>query len=595
MQLIVTDSDGKALAALDDFELDMEIGDEGNDFELSLPDSAPRLSKGCMCYCPGTDWGGVVDSEESETLRTGPNLKYSGRTWSGVLANRVVLPPSGQGYYESSGEANACIRDLIGKLGLSGTFSTPMADSGIELDYRWERFCDAWHGLLACLAASSAKPLMRWSGGMVEISAAPAEAYGTHPGEDVSIKVKRAYRPINHLVCAGSGELADRAVVHFYADENGNVSHTQSLFGIDELSALYDYTNASESELEDEGAKKLADYQVEGSVEASVLDESVRLDVGDSIAGRESAFGIEVTAPIVSKVVTVKAGVEKVDYECGQASTTQILSATSESSGGGGGGASYIAGEGITITGNVISAQVTEADVTRLESDIEEAYETASDAAAQAAAVRDDIDGADISIGSVSTLPAGSPASASFDGSGLVLALNLSIPQGSQGIQGPKGDAGDTGPQGERGERGPKGDAGDTGPQGPQGPQGDPGEQGATGPQGPKGDTGPMGPTGPQGPQGEQGIQGPKGDTGDTGPQGPRGLQGEAGPKGEQGPRGPQGPPGESGVTSPTSGFFSLAVDSSGDLWCYYADGDDPPPLEYDQETGELYYIVPEE
>ena len=386
MQLVVTDAGGRAVAALEDFSLDMSIGDGGNDFELSLPDTAPRLGAGCMCYSPGTDWGGVVDSVSSETKRTGPVLKYSGRTWSGVLANRVVLPPSGQGYYVSRGEANACIRELIGSLGLSGAFSTPMADSGVEVDFQWPRFCDAWSGLLECLRASSARPSMRWSGGAVEISAVPARTYGMRPGEDVSIRVDRDYRPVNHLVCAGTGELANRAVVHFYADESGNVSHVQSLFGIDEVSALYDYTNASESELETEGAKKLADYQVEGAVECSVLDESVRLGVGDSIAGREDRFGIEVTSRIVSKVATVKAGVEKVEYGCGQASTTRSLSATSESSGGG--GASYTAGEGITISGGVISADVTESDIGSLESRVEDAVKTASDASAAAGAAQ---------------------------------------------------------------------------------------------------------------------------------------------------------------------------------------------------------------
>lgn len=189
---------------------------------------------------------------------------------------------------------------------------------------------------------------------------------------------------------------------------------------------------------------------------------------------------------------------------------------------------------------------------------------------------------------------------------------------GAQGIQGPKGDTGPTGPQGEKGETGatgPQGPKGDTGETGPQGSKGDTGE---TGPQGPKGDTGDTGPQGPKGDPGEQGPQGPKGDTGtgldikgtydseelleamvvnpqqgdmynvgtsapytiymwdetngtgewvsqgqlqgakgDTGPQGP---QGEPGTPGAQGPAGADGQPGEDG------GYYTPAVDSSGNL-----------------------------
>lgn len=74
----------------------------------------------------------------------------------------------------------------------------------------------------------------------------------------------------------------------------------------------------------------------------------------------------------------------------------------------------------------------------------------------------------------VVTLPAGSQATASLNGS--VLSLGI-----------PKGDKGD------KGEQGPKGDTGDTGPVGPTGPQGE------TGPQGPQGEQGPVGPQGPTG------------------------------------------------------------------------------------------------
>ena len=112
---------------------------------------------------------------------------------------------------------------------------------------------------------------------------------------------------------------------------------------------------------------------------------------------------------------------------------------------------------------------------------------------------------ANISIGTVTTLSAGSNATVVNSGTSMDAVLDFGIP---------RGDTGDVGPQG---PQGPKGDTGDTGPQGP---------QGETGPQGPAGPQGPKGDTGPQGPQGETGPQGPKGDTGDVGPQGPQGESG---------------------------------------------------------------------
>lgn len=385
MLLIVTDEAHEDVAAVDDFELDMAIGDDENDFELSLPDSAPRLSEGCLAYVDGTDFGGVVDSVESVTTRLGTSLSYYGRTWSGILANRVVVPPSGSDRFESRGEANECIRALIAHLGLGDVFSAPMGDSGIRLDYKWERFCDAWHGLLACLKSSGLKPVMRFEHGSVVLSASPSRQWGGDGDDVVDFTIRRDSRPVNHLVCAGSGEGASRNVVHFYADENGKVSHAQSLFGIDEVSALYDYSNAGEDELEEKGAKKLEDYQVEGEVSVSVREGVSGIEVGDTVVGREDRFGIEVAAEIVKKVAKVSHGAARVEYECGQASSTRGLTASSETTGG---GHSYYAGDGLSLEGYTFSADVTSEDVDEVRSEAEDAAKAASDASAAAGAAQ---------------------------------------------------------------------------------------------------------------------------------------------------------------------------------------------------------------
>ena len=130
----------------------------------------------------------------------------------------------------------------------------------------------------------------------------------------------------------------------------------------------------------------------------------------------------------------------------------------------------------------------------------------------------------------VTTLPAGSSATATYDKSTGTLALG--IPQGSKGDTGATGATGATGPQGEQGVQGETGATGATGPQGPAGPanvltigsvtsgkvasatitgeapnqvlnlvleKGDKGDTGATGQTGPKGETGPQGPAGANG------------------------------------------------------------------------------------------------
>ena len=66
--------------------------------------------------------------------------------------------------------------------------------------------------------------------------------------------------------------------------------------------------------------------------------------------------------------------------------------------------------------------------------------------------------------------------------------------------------------------------------------------------------------------------------------------------KGEKGDKGDPGPQGESGVMAPSSGLFSLSLDTAtGNLYADYPDGEAPPAFQYDAATGNLYYLTGED
>lgn len=71
---------------------------------------------------------------------------------------------------------------------------------------------------------------------------------------------------------------------------------------------------------------------------------------------------------------------------------------------------------------------------------------------------------------------------------------------------------------------------------------------------------------------------------------GEKGDRGEVGPVGPQGAPGPKGDRGDSGITMPISGFFTMSVDTAGDLYVHVADGGTQPPFRYDSTEGNLYY-----
>lgn len=178
-----------------------------------------------------------------------------------------------------------------------------------------------------------------------------------------------------------------------------------------------------------------------------------------------------------------------------------------------------------------------------------------------------------------------------------------------------KGDPGPQGPQGAQGIQGQKGDRGEQGPAGADGRSftvkssyETEEELRAAHPEGQAGDAYFVGTTqdnvlfiwdveradwtnvGPI-----QGLKGDKGDKGDaftyedfTEEE----LEALKGEKGDKGDDGKDGKDGEDGIMFGVNGFFQLEVDENGNLVAITAEEGDEPPLEYDESTGNLYYVV---
>lgn len=377
MVLVVHDPERGDLRELLDFELDLAFGSDENAFELTCAEGlAP--AEGQLVFVDGSEYGGVVDEASYEAGREATGtVTCRGRTWHGVLAGKRLLPDEGSARLSVDGKAGDVLASLIARMGLSGLFSAASDDT--EVSHTFERFCDGYSGLKAMAQANGRKVAMRRRGGKVELSLPPAVDYANKVDSDLlDFKLTSVHRCVNHLVCAGTGELEERAVVHFYADAAGNVSHTQSLFGVDEISALYDYSNADEEKLEEEGRKKLQEYQTQGSVEVEAHDD-IDVDVGDVISARDNAHGRTVTATVAKKIVKVSRGVATYSYEVGSETTTKTSSSgKAESSGG----HAYLAGKGLPLSDYTFSAEVDAAALAAVESKADEARKAVGDLAA---------------------------------------------------------------------------------------------------------------------------------------------------------------------------------------------------------------------
>lgn len=384
MEFVIADKDGRNLRQIVECEADLAYGDDENDFELTCdPSIAPK--EGDIVYCDGTEYGGVVDEVESDTATR--LVTARGRTFHGILAGKRLVPDSGKKAVTVSGTAKAVMQSLITRFKLSPMF-VAVDGAGGNVSYTFERFGDAYSGIRAMAKAHSLRLSLVYSDGRVEASLVPVRSLGDKVDSDLmDFTVSRIARRTNHLVCGGTGEQENRKVVHFYADADGKVSKTQSLFGVDEIAAFYDYSNADEAELDEEGRKELEGMQTSGSVSISAHDD-IEAEVGDYVTATDNVTGTKVTSEISKKILKVSRGVPTYEYEVGSESlgtSNSTISGTAESSGG---GHSYYAGEGLTLNNYTFSADVTESDLNAVSATATNAATQASNASAAAGAAQ---------------------------------------------------------------------------------------------------------------------------------------------------------------------------------------------------------------
>lgn len=319
VDLIITDSNHVDVRSAADFTLDCAWGKEENDFELVVS-GASTIDAGAYIYVDGSECGGVVDAMEDQLTSGVSTLTYSGRTWHGVLANKILEPDRGKDYLTVSGTASTVIGSLISRVGLDAVFDavdSPTAGAQTIKSYQFDRYTDCYTGLRKMCAASGLKLRLAYASGKVRVWAEPAAHYGDSIDSDlIDFDVTRTWRKPNHLIGLGKGDLAARTVVHWYADAKGNVSQSQSLKGVDEITQVYDYSSAEANELNQKTREKLQELQSEGDVKVTVRDDAnVVFDVGDTVTARDNLTGITVNASITKKIVKVSGGVLSVDYE----------------------------------------------------------------------------------------------------------------------------------------------------------------------------------------------------------------------------------------------------------------------------------------
>lgn len=309
------------VGVLMDYTFDLEFGSENNDFECTVNTNNHVCKSGYFLYYEGSEYGGVIDTISVDT--EGETITYSGRTWHGILNSKVLQPDVGHDYLIVNGEANVVLSLLISRMGLNDLFRASSYSSGVNIsNYQLNRYVGGYDGIRKMLKEFGAKLIIEFNNGFVELSVKPLIDYSKDEQFDtdqIDFVIKKNFRPINHLICLGKGDLSERQVIHLYTDEKGNIGDTQIITGVNEVTAIYDYPSVeSLDELRLGGIDVLVDAWNSDELEFEFTSNNETYDIGDIIGAIEKITGIEVNAYVTRKIVQIKDNTTTISYKVGE-------------------------------------------------------------------------------------------------------------------------------------------------------------------------------------------------------------------------------------------------------------------------------------
>ena len=268
MDLIYADKDGIELGIMPECEYDFAFGSDENNFTVTIDRKDNCCEASYLIYGDGTECGGIVDRMNPDTAAG--TVTYEGRTWHGIMNGKIIEPEPGKDYRTVAGDANDILRSVIEAIGLSEIFVVPEKESAVKVKkYRFDRYTPAYTGILKMLYRNNGKLQMSCDKGVVHLEAVPLYDYTLDEewnSNQISFSIKKDFRPVNHLICLGKGDLKERKVIHLFADENGGIQsyknvenpvkntdyilskEKQVLFGREEVADIFDYGNAESVE-----------------------------------------------------------------------------------------------------------------------------------------------------------------------------------------------------------------------------------------------------------------------------------------------------------------------------------------------------------
>lgn len=325
MAVVLADKNYLDIATVRYATIDIDLGDT-NDFEMTMrrEDYTADYQAGNLIYIPESEYGGIIGEIDTDTSLDTLTLK--GMTWRGLLDKKIITPPQGQDYRTVTGELNAILSSLIDSE-FSGLIVASTEDTGVSVSsYQFDRYTTLLEGLKKMLETVGYRlhiELVQRGGGRpnyVEVGAVPIVDYSStvelSQNSRLNFRMELKSNGVNHLICLGKGELAQRQVVDLYVQADGSIGTTKFFTGLEEIVEVYDYSSADDAAvLTEQGIERLQSLMNSQTFEMNVEELDLDIGIGDIIGGRDYLTGFFMAQPIKEKVWRWENGQESKTYK----------------------------------------------------------------------------------------------------------------------------------------------------------------------------------------------------------------------------------------------------------------------------------------
>ena len=320
MALMFTDSSRLVQDFLVGASVDIQAGEE-NDLQLSMAiEDYNKVSAGSLVFDREfPQFGGRLDKVSINTANE--SLTWHGKTFRGMLSEKIIPPPTGEAYRRISGSFGHVINVLLELTNLDNVFYTDLPDSDRGDLYTIDRYVTLLDALdkIADALDYSLKVLYNINDDDNRILITTQERREVVQGEEFnsdqfSFEIEKDYRKVNALYCLGSGSLTSRMVILLYADDTGTIDIVEQ-FPSDAVEAVYDYSNVeSREELIKGGIERLKELRNTENIDISPPEDKI-LDVGDVISAKDSFTGIVATKQVTKVIYTSDGESRNIRYE----------------------------------------------------------------------------------------------------------------------------------------------------------------------------------------------------------------------------------------------------------------------------------------